>query len=71
MRVHQSILGEERIVPVREGSPGEEAPWLEVLGLALILKGEGIGIVTARDLVEAYATSNRPLAPRVNWVQWN
>ena len=39
--------------------------------LPLTLKGEGIGIVTARDLVEAYATSNKPLAPRVNWTQWN
>ncbi len=39
--------------------------------LPLMLNGEGIGVVTARDLVEAYAMANRPLEPRVNWVQWN
>ena len=39
--------------------------------LPLMLDGEGIGIVTARDIVEAYANANRPLAPRVDWVQWN
>ena len=54
---------------------GREAAGLMALHgfkrLPLTLKGEGIGIVTARDLVEAYATSKKPLAPRVNWVQWN
>ena len=39
--------------------------------LPLLLIGVGIGVVTARDVVEAFATANRPLAPRVNWVQWN
>lgn len=39
--------------------------------LPLVLNGEGVGIVTARDIVEAFATAQRPLAPRVNWVQWN
>jgi CBS domain-containing protein len=39
--------------------------------LPLVLKGEGIGIVTARDIVEAFANANRPRAPRVDWVQWN
>ncbi len=37
----------------------------------LVLEGEGVGIVTARDLVEAFAMANRPQAPRVDWVQWN
>ena len=54
---------------------GREAAGLMALHgfkrLPLSLKGEGIGIVTARDLVEAYATASKPLAPRVNWVQWN
>lgn len=39
--------------------------------LPLVLNGEGVGIVTARDVVEAFATAKKPLAPRVNWVQWN
>jgi CBS domain-containing protein len=39
--------------------------------LPLLLGEEGVGIVTARDLVEAYSTATRPTAPRVNWVQWN
>jgi CBS domain-containing protein len=37
----------------------------------LSLEGEGVGIVTARDLVEAFAMSNKPRAPRVDWMQWN
>jgi CBS domain-containing protein len=39
--------------------------------LPLSLEGEGVGIITARDLVEAYAMANKPSAPRVDWVQWN
>lgn len=39
--------------------------------LPLSLDGEGIGVVTARDVVEAYAMANRPMAPRIDWVQWN
>ena len=39
--------------------------------LPLSLEGEGVGIVTARDVVEAFAMANRPHAPRVDWVQWN
>jgi CBS domain-containing protein len=63
------------LVTAEPGILGREAAGLMALHgfkrLPLILKDEGIGIVTARDLVEAYATSNKPLAPRVNWVQWN
>ena len=63
------------LVTAEPGILGREAAGLMALHgfkrLPLTLKGEGIGIVTARDLVEAYATSSRPLAPRVNWVQWN
>lgn len=39
--------------------------------LPLSLEGEGVGIITARDVVEAYAMANKPRAPRVDWVQWN
>jgi CBS domain-containing protein len=39
--------------------------------LPLALEGEGVGIITARDVVEAYAMANKPRAPRVDWVQWN
>ncbi len=39
--------------------------------LPLVLDGEGVGIVTARDIVEAFAMASRPMAPRVDWVQWN
>ena len=39
--------------------------------LPLMLEGEGVGVVTARDVVEAFAMANRPNAPRVDWVQWN
>lgn len=39
--------------------------------LPLVVGGEGVGIVTARDLVEAYANASHPMAPRVDWVQWN
>jgi CBS domain-containing protein len=63
------------LVTADPGIMGREAAGMMALHgfkrLPLTLKGEGIGIVTARDVVEAYATANRPLAPRVNWVQWN
>ncbi len=39
--------------------------------LPLALEGEGVGIVTARDVVEAFAMANRPREPRIDWVQWN
>lgn len=39
--------------------------------LPLMLDGEPVGVVTARDLVEAFAMANKPRAPRVDWVQWN
>ena len=39
--------------------------------LPLALEGEGVGIITARDVVEAFAMANKPRAPRVDWVQWN
>jgi CBS domain-containing protein len=39
--------------------------------LPLALEEEGVGIITARDVVEAFAMASRPRAPRVDWVQWN
>ncbi len=39
--------------------------------LPLAIEGEGVGIVTARDLVEAYALAKKLRPPRVDWVQWN
>lgn len=63
------------LVTADPGILGREAASLMALHgfkrLPLTLKDEGIGIVTARDIVEAFATSKRPLAPRVDWVQWN
>ncbi len=63
------------LVTAEPGILGREAAGTMALHgfkrLPLTLKGEGIGIVTARDVVEAFATASRPSAPRVNWVQWN
>jgi CBS domain-containing protein len=39
--------------------------------LPLALEGEGVGIITARDVVEAFAMANKPRALRIDWVQWN
>ena len=70
-----SEVASKPLVTASPGVLGREAAGIMSLHgfkrLPLSLKGEGIGIVTARDVVEAYATVNRPLAPRVDWVQWN
>ena len=39
--------------------------------LPLAIDGEGVGVVTAREVVEALANASRPRAPQVNRVQWN
>jgi CBS domain-containing protein len=39
--------------------------------LPLWLGDEGVGVVTARDVVEAYADASIPRAPKLNWAQWN
>jgi signal-transduction protein with cAMP-binding, CBS, and nucleotidyltransferase domain len=63
------------LVSAEPGIFGREAAGMMALHgfkrLPLILNGEGIGIVTARDLVEAFANANKPRAPRVDWLQWN
>jgi CBS domain-containing protein len=63
------------LVTAQPGILGREAAGVMALNgfkrLPLVLDGEGIGVVTARDVVEAFVMSSRPSAPRVNWVQWN
>ncbi len=71
-------VGKVSTSPVITAEPGlfgrEVAGIMAIHGfkrLPLALEGEGVGIVTARDVVEAYAMSSKPRAPRVDWVQWN
>ena len=68
-------MASKPLVTASPGVQGREAAGIMSLHgfkrLPLSLKGEGIGIVTASDVVEAYATVNSQLAPRVDWVQWN
>jgi len=71
-------VGEVATSPVVTAEPGifgrEAAGIMALHGfkrLPLALEGDGVGIVTARDIVEAFATANKPSAPRVDWVQWN
>lgn len=63
------------VITAEPGIFGREAAGIMTLRgfkrLPLALEGEGVGILTARDVVEAYAMANRPRAPRVDWVQWN
>ncbi|MDG6908938.1 MAG: CBS domain-containing protein [Nitrososphaerota archaeon] len=62
------------LVMAEPGTLGREAAQLmaahKFKRLPLSLDGEGVGVVTARDLVEAFANANRPRAPRVDWIQW-
>ncbi len=71
-------VGDVSSSPVITAEPGifgrEVAGIMAIHGfkrVPLSLEGEGVGIVTARDVVEAFAMSNKPRAPRVDWVQWN
>jgi CBS domain-containing protein len=71
-------LAEVATTPLVTAEPGifgrEAAGTMALHGfkrLPLWLDGEGVGIVTARDIVEAYADATTPRAPKVNWVQWN
>jgi CBS domain-containing protein len=73
-----SPVSEAATSPVITAEPGifgrEVAGVMSLHGikrLPLALEGEGVGIVTARDVVEAFAMANKPRAPRVDWVQWN
>ena len=71
-------VGEVSTTPLITSVPGvmgrEVAGIMALHGfkrLPLWLDNEGVGIITARDVVEAYAMANKPRLPRVNWVQWN
>jgi CBS domain-containing protein len=72
-------LGEVASAPVvvgRAGMGGLEAAGImarrRIKRLPLSTDEEAGGIVTARDLVEAFAASSGKRAgPRVDWVQWN
>ena len=71
-------IGEVATTPLVMAPPGifgrEAAGTMSIHGfkrLPLWLEREGVGIVTARDVVEAYADASTPRAPKVNWVQWN
>ena len=73
-----TMVGDVATKPLITAEPGifgrEAAGVMALHGfkrLPLALDGEGVGVVTARDLVEAFAQANRPRAPRVDWVQWN
>lgn len=73
-----TMVGEVASTPLVTTEPGlfgrEAAGTMAIHGfkrLPLALKGEGVGIVTARDVVEAFAMSHKPRAPRVDWMQWN
>lgn len=77
MRLDTSV-GEVSTKPLITAEPGilgrEAARVMALHGfkrLPLSLDGEGIGVVTARDIVEAFANANTPRAPRVDWLQWN
>lgn len=77
-RALDTLVAEVATSPVITAEPGifgrEVAGIMAIHGikrLPLALEGEGVGIVTARDVVEAYAMASKPRAPRVDWVQWN
>ena len=74
----ETAVSEVATSPVITAEPGifgrEVAGIMAIHGfkrVPLALEGEGVGMVTARDVVEAFAMANKPRAPRVDWVQWN
>ncbi len=71
-------LAEVASTPLVTAEPGifgrEAAGIMSLHGfkrLPLRVGSEGVGVVTARDIVQAFAEANAPHAPKVNWVQWN
>ena len=77
-RSTRTPIGEVASTPLVTAEPGifgrEAAGTMSLHGfkrLPLSVNGEGVGIVTARDSVQAYAVATTPRAPKVNWVQWN
>jgi CBS domain-containing protein len=74
----ETTMAEVASTPLVTAEPGifgrEAAGTMAMHGfkrLPLWLDGEGVGIVTARDIVEAFAHASTPRAPRVDWMQWN
>lgn len=73
-----TVVGDVSTSPIVTAEPGvfgrEVAGIMALHGfkrLPLALDGEGVGMVTARDVVEAFAMASKPREPRVDWVQWN
>ncbi|MDE1853818.1 MAG: CBS domain-containing protein [Thaumarchaeota archaeon] len=68
-------LATSPIVTAEPGLFGREAAGIMALHgfkrLPLSVRGEGVGIVTARDVVEAFANATSTRSPRIDWVQWN
>jgi CBS domain-containing protein len=73
--VHVGEVATKPLITAEPGLFGREVAGIMALHgfkrLPLALEGEGVGIVTARDVVEAFAMASRPREPRVDWVQWN
>ena len=74
-RIPVGEVASKPLITAEPGVFGREAAGLMSLHgfkrVPLVLDDEGVGIITARDLVEAFAMANSPAAPRVDWVQWN
>jgi len=75
MDTHLADVATTPLITAEPGVFGREVAGIMAMHgfkrLPLALDGEGVGIVTARDIVEAYAMASKPREPRVNWVQWN
>lgn len=63
------------VVTMSRGSTGREVAKVmaskRIKRMPLEIAGALVGIVTARDIVEAFATSRKLTRPKVDWVQWN
>ena len=71
-------LSEVASVPLVTAEPGifgrEAAGIMSLHGfkrLPLWLDDEGVGVVTARDIVQAFADAHARHTPKIGWVQWN
>lgn len=63
------------LVTMKMGSTGKQVAEVmaarRVKRIPLEVEGSVVGIVTARDVVEAFTLSRRLTRPRVEWAQWN
>lgn len=68
-------LATSPLITAEYGVSGREAAGVMaahgIKRLPLTALGSVTGIVTARDVVEAFATSKRASGPRIDWIQWN